>query len=166
MRGSGHCPVSPAEFDGVVTSRNPSRYTIDEEAAGSVAAQGPARSPSATFVTLTAALAGALTAIWNAQNSFFAHDRAMLPCAAGAGSVGRIFCVSRTALTALSGVAASALEAREAASMPATAEDSATSHMEYEGTPGARDSRSSRRSGDERAFTSPGRRPVSSSRAP
>jgi hypothetical protein len=144
-------PVSPAEFDGVVTSRNPSRYTIDEEAAGSVAAQGPARSPSAMFVTLTAALASALTAIWNAQNSFFAHDSAMLPCAGGAGSVGRIFCVSRTALTALRGVAASALdEASEAASMPAAAEDSAMSLTEYEGTP----------------ITSPGPRLVSLSRAP
>src|ERR1700689_2952980 len=101
MRGSGHCPVSPAEFDGVVTSSIASRYTSDEPAAESAVAQGPARSPSDTSFTVTAAPAGALTATWNAQNSFLAHESSMLLWAGGGGSLGRSFCVSRTVLTVI-----------------------------------------------------------------
>src|SRR5215471_17770200 len=125
MRGSGHSPVAPAVFDGVVMFRNPSRYTIAAEAER-VAPHGPAKSPSVTLVTVSVSPAGALTATWNAQNSLRAHDSEMLVCAGGGGSVGRTFCVSVTAATV---TAARAAEPRERTSVPATAAARAMSFM-------------------------------------
>ncbi len=83
----------------------------------SVAPHEPGKSATATSVTVTGPIASALTATWNAQNSFLAHESAMLLCVGGAGSVGLSFCVSRTAPT-VTAASAVPLMASEAAMVP------------------------------------------------
>src|ERR1039458_6689297 len=61
----------------------------------SVAPAGPFRTASERSLTVTAEPV-AVTATWNAQNSFWAHESAIELAAVGAGSFGRTFSVSRT----------------------------------------------------------------------